>query len=93
MARKNQNQQLSALATRVLVDHERAPDAPFYDLLTLGSFFDSGAIAQLDAAYSELENAGLVERADGETVRFGGQTRPKFRLRSAPSEKRRRRSA
>lgn len=84
---------LSPLATAVLADHQRAPQTFFYDLLSLGTFFDTGAIAQLDAAYSELEQAGLLERADGQFVRFAGQTRPMFRLRPAATGNGRRKSA
>jgi hypothetical protein len=78
---KQRRSPIPPLAARVLADHERAPDKPFYDLLSLGSLFDSAAVAQLDEAYAELERRGLVEQVAGEVVRFGGNTRPTFRIR------------
>lgn len=70
---------LSPLAARILADHRRAPEAAFYDLASLGSFFDSAAVERLDQAYTELVREGLVERTLG-MVTFGGNRRSMFRL-------------
>jgi hypothetical protein len=82
---------LPPLAQRVLADHRRAPNSPFYDLFALGGFADTGDVASLDDAYAALERSGLVERVEGGQVSFGGNVRPMFRLAqpAAPGQERR----
>jgi hypothetical protein len=78
MAKKPAQPRLSSLAEKVLADHRRAPEVPFYDLFSLGTLFDTAAVAQLDEAYLELEDRGLLMRVPGDFVRFGGNLRHKF---------------
>jgi len=73
---------LSPLAEAVIKDHRAAPNDVFFDLAIFGSMFRAEVVEQLQRAYFELEDAGLVERS-GEFARFFDQILPLYRLASA----------
>jgi len=77
--------QLSPLAEQVLADHRAQPDHVFYDDDALGSLFESQELDRLDAAYLELEKAGLMERA-GVVVSIYGRPKALFRLAAAAKQ-------
>lgn len=62
---------LSPLAEAVLKDHRNAPNDHFFDLAVFGSMFPSESIERLQAAYDELQDAGLVERSGDFEELFG----------------------
>jgi hypothetical protein len=70
---------LSALALKVLQDHQAYPRAAFYDLGCLGGMFRDVDVQHLDAAYQELDDAGLVEPS-GKVVRFFSSYKHLYRL-------------
>lgn len=70
---------LSPTAERVLSRLLREPDRFRDDVKALGRMFRQGDLAILDAAYRELESAGLIEPSAG-FVSFFGTPKPIYRL-------------
>lgn len=70
---------LTPLAEAVLKDHRSTPEDSFFNLAIFGSMFRNEDIQNLQSAYDELEEAGLMERS-GEFEEFFGRILPLYRL-------------
>ena len=70
---------LSQLAQRLLELHAERPEQLFYGVDVLGSLFRDPAIARLDAAYRELEQAHLMQPT-GQEITYFGEPERLFRL-------------
>ena len=71
--------ELSQMATRLLGRMIESPGSLRYDTKVLPGMFRPGDLFILDAAYEELKEHGLIERAPG-YASFFGTPKPFFRL-------------
>jgi len=70
---------ISQLAAQLLKDHALRSSNLFYDVDVLGPMFRDAALDRLDAAYTELVEAGLMEPA-GVVISYFGVPKGLHRL-------------
>lgn len=82
---KKQPKPLTDLALSLLLDMEAAPQRVEYNTRVLGGMFRNEDVERLDAAYAELLDRRLVERA-GAVISFFGAPKSLARITSAGLE-------
>jgi DNA-binding PadR family transcriptional regulator len=71
--------ELSPQAEALLRRMNASPETIRYHTDLLGGMFRAADVGRLDAAYRELEAAGLIERT-GRVLNFFGEPKPLYRL-------------
>jgi hypothetical protein len=77
---------ISDLAQRLLNAHAKEPNKIYYADEVLGGMFRESDLEQLDAAYRELEDAGLMQKASV-TISYFGMPKGLLRITKKGSRK------